>query len=298
MSRQKKQSIKRKETAAGAIARAHATGNDEEPSTSTPKVSRTTLYRRKMQARQHMPESPVQYASVVQHLVQAATPRKEVELNKRGLKRKLEDTYMYDELEESIRSAVVGLKTKMTEGKRQKYNLIAYACQQMKKYDIKDRVAASLGIGGKTRRRARKQTLCTGRKKRKDSLNQITVYAVEDFWKSADVSGIMPLKEQVRKGEPAYLLECNYTQAYTKFRKLHPAVKIGFVKFVALKPKCIRSMKAMERIVCCCKPRENTRLKLEALNRQVRTEGKSNLCITSIESLSDKTICLSKSPMP
>ena len=104
---------------------------------------------------------------------------------------------------------------------------------------------------------------------------------VRDFWLSPTVSRPMPLKKQVLKHNmPTHLLECSYTDAFkfNRFKKENPQIKVGYVKFIQLKPKNVRHMRVDERIVCCCTRCENIKLKLKALNTVSVAHGVPKIC--------------------
>lgn len=236
-----------------------------DPSIKSP-PSRSTIYRRSREAAKHMPKSPRTYVSVIENLVEKASPNKKTELERRSLKRKLADEFVCD----SLRETVGELKKHMTEEKRKQYHVIVNACQLQRKYGVKGKLAASLGIGGKVKRKLKKREAgvlgSISRKRRRDATNPETVSQVESFWISEGVSHVVPLKKRVKKGRPLYVLDCSYIQAYRNFRAAHPQTTIGYVRFLQLKPTFVRHMKAVERIVCCCIKCENMKLLLRALN--------------------------------
>ena len=88
-------------------------------------------------------------------------------------------------------------------------------------------------------------TIPPSQKKRRRGLSEEVMSAVHDFWLSPSVSRPMPLKKRVKHRVPTHLLECS-------FKKDNPSMKIGYVKFIQLRPSNVRHMKAAERIVCCC----------------------------------------------
>ena len=89
-----------------------------------------------------MPKSPRTFATVLTKLIHDASPNKQLELQKRGVKRKLEDTYVV----KSLKKTILEMKTNMTEQKRRSYNTIAYACLRTSQYGNCHRTASALGI--------------------------------------------------------------------------------------------------------------------------------------------------------
>lgn len=124
-------------------------------------------------------------------------------------------------------------------------------------------------------------------------ISDTTKRLVQEFWWSAEVSRQMPLKKKVKRNQAAFCLEMNYTQAFQKFKAAHPTVKIGYVRFIQLKPQNVRRMGAYERIVCCCQKCEKVKLKLKALNCVVSSKGCRDLCIDAenLTAISDITLC-------
>ena len=97
----------------------------------------------------------------------------------------------------------------------------------------------------------------------------------------------MSLKRRVKKGKVVHLLQLTYIVAYHRFLKEHPNTKLRYVKFIESKPKNVRHMKALERIVCVCKTCENIRLKCQDLNHLVVKENKKEL---KVDHISDPTV--------
>lgn len=284
-SKQKATAVKKKDREARATSRRLSkSASPSTPNSAGP--SRTTVYRRTTTVKKTMPKSPRTYVSVVANLLNQATPTKRAELEKRGLKRKLEEELVHESVKESIKK----LKVNLTEENRKKYHALAYAatCTQ-RKYGFKHKVAASLGIGNRMRKNLKQST--AARQTRKDAISTTVTEQVQSFWKSEGISHIVPLKKRVKSGQPTYVLDCTYMDAYRQFKVAHPRTKIGYVKFISLKPKFVKHLKAVERIVCCCQKCENLKLKLRALNIKATTSHLANLRIATIRELSDKTLC-------
>lgn len=210
------------------------------------------------------------------------------ELQNKGVRRNFancEDFVIAD----SVRASLAKIDPKKSEANRKKYHLLSSACRIKEKYGLKQKVANSLGMGGKTRQH-KIQLQDIQRKKRKDRIDQETQKLVKEFWCSEGISREVPLKKQVKQGIPANLLECTYIEAYTQFKKSHSGIKIGFTAFIGLKPKYVRHMKAMERQVCCCKKCENVKLKIKAINKLAK-QSSLNIEINGKNGASDDTLC-------
>ena len=75
---------------------------------------------------------------------------------------------------------------------------------------------------------------------------------------------------------------------------MHPSVKIGYVKFKQLRPKNLRPMKALERIMCCCVRCEKVKLIVTALNIVSREFGLELYLCPDAGEISKSTICRTK----
>jgi hypothetical protein len=75
--------------------------------------------------------------------------------------------------------------------------------------------------------------------------NEFTVEVVKRFYKSKEVSRLMPFKKDyiltkvsgVKVHEQKQLLLCNFKDLYSHFKNSHPRVKVGFSKFASLCPR-------------------------------------------------------------
>lgn len=122
---------------------------------------------------------------------------------------------------------------------------------------------------------------------------------VREFWWSSDISRQLPLRKKVKHGLPTFLLECSYSTAYRRFKKEYPMIKLGYVTFVQLRPKNVRHMKVMERIVCCCIKCQNIKLKVQAINRTAKWLNKPNLQLPLDEpEISSFTMCETENRLP
>ena len=218
------------------------------PKSST--ISKATVFRKRNKIKEILPQSPRSFAVVMDKVIGDATPKKQNELQKRGINRKLEDEYNED-IVQSINTTVHEFRSEMTEDKRQHYNLLLQACLRTSKYKSAHRIASTLGFGDKMRekmKRMKNQKMNITRRQRKDTIDPLTVAKVEDHWRSEGISRIVPLKKKVKARKPLYVLETSYTAAYKKFKVSNPDLKIGYVSFIKHKPQNVRHLKAMERL--------------------------------------------------
>ena len=86
---------------------------------------------------------------------------------------------------------------------------------------------------------------------------------------------VIPRREEDGTKVPIqkHLLECTQLEAYQKFRKKHPSIKIGQRSFDNLRPKQIRHIKTDNRMVCCCTTCKNFALKLQVFNSELRSHA-------------------------
>ena len=263
-------------------------GHSESPSTSAHGIakkkkgtSRASIFRKAKSIREQLPSSPATRSKVAGHLQGV-----------RGVKRRLlyaDESHVTDAIAQAIQAEVQELRTnRMTEQKRQHYKFLTNSARRAtRKYKkVRKYVSRFLGIGGKVIR-----TKNLRRKKRKDALPESTKNLVRSFWMSENVSREVPLKKRVKKGgQPPFLLECTYLEAFRKFTASHPDVSIGYCKFVQLKPCNVMLMKALERVVCCCIKCENVKLKTKALNTNASVM-KVNIQTKNMDDLTKLTIC-------
>ena len=263
-----------------------------DPKCSSPlHTSTRTKNRRKQKVRQAMPVNPEEYADVVENLVSGApaTPRKVESMVKRGITNCRPEATL---IAQNIRNNIACHNRSTTNSSRQALYAI-----------VKGSIGTSTTLGASMLKRylristkkwkkiqKQKQIICdVKKKKRKGVISDDVADAVRDFWWSPEVSRQLPLKKRVKKGVPLHLLECSYSAAYLRFKAQHPNIKIGYVKFLHLRPKNVRHMRASERIICCCIKCENVKLLLCGINQVLNVKLPADEC-----SLSDMTLCPKK----
>ena len=103
--------------------------------------------------------------------------------------------------------------------------------------------------------------------KKGNQLPLSTELQVKEFYKSEDISRVMPGKKDtvsvkdkdgVKKLEQKHLVLCNLKDAYHLFREKYPNDDIGFSKFAELRPKeCVLVGGSGTHSVCVCTTHEN-----------------------------------------
>ncbi|XP_064619490.1 uncharacterized protein LOC135482935, partial [Lineus longissimus] len=258
-SKQKEMVVRRKDRA---TKKASCAGEQNDvPSSSTPlnsegspkpSSSRTTLFRAKKKILLHMPKTPKSYSRVCHDLLRSGPANNQA-------KKKLA-------FPEVMKENVKKVRTRPTNKNR------AFLYQLGKcvtwKYGRR-----SLGLSWRTWKAVKAEKDVKKMHRRGKVIPQATKELVQDFWWSSDISRQLPLKKRVKKNQAAFLFEMSYMQAYLKFRSANPTVRIGYVKFVALKPWNVRRMGALERVVCCCQKCQNIKLKIRALNQAATATG-------------------------
>ena len=166
-----------------------------------PSSSRATTYRSIKRATTAMPSSPNTYATVVNKLIDNATPRKVAALKSQAIKCKLYQPDLMSGVKETVN------KFKSVKGQSKYASLIAIAmvCHTS---GVKHRKLSKSGIPSRLYTHVKQGKEI--RKKRKDSmLSQPTlVDKVQNHW--YENSREMPLHKRVKKQKPLFLLESTY----------------------------------------------------------------------------------------
>ena len=112
----------------------------------------------------------------------------------------------------------------------------------------------------------------------------LKVQLVTIFYCHDDISRVMPGKKDflsVRNdtGEKEHrqkqLVLCNLTEAYRRFKALHPDIKVGFSKFAELRPKeeCVLAGATGTHSVCVCTIQQNVKLMMACGQLEALTKG-------------------------
>ena len=108
-----------------------------------------------------------------------------------------------------------------------------------------------------------------------------TIELVKKFYRSEEVSRMMPGKKDVvsvlvdgeRKHIQKQLILCNLKEMYVLFQERHPNVKVGFSKFAELRPKeCVLVGASGTHSVCVCTTHQNIKLMFVASKIDKLTE--------------------------
>ena len=120
---------------------------------------------------------------------------------------------------------------------------------------------------------------------RKTNFPQETIDEVVLFYKSEEVSRVMPgkndyktvLKNGKRVREQKYLVLCNLNEAYQLFKSKKQNIKISFSKFADLRPKeCVLAGGAGTHTVCICTIHQNMKLMIVGAHLGTLTEGEQH----------------------
>ena len=121
---------------------------------------------------------------------------------------------------------------------------------------------------------------------------------VEQFYRSEEVSRMMPGKKDVvslkvngeRKHIQKQLILCNLKELHALFRERNPDIKVGFSKFAELRPKeCVLVGASGTHSVCVCTTHQNMKLMFEAskIEQMTKNEEKHLMspqdCLTQIQ---------------
>lgn len=263
----------------------HLTPVDETTLRSRQSTSRSTVYRKVNLIKKHMAESPRTYANIVDKLMTYTTPKKRAELERRRLKRKLYNEDKVDPINDGIKLIIEDAKISKDDKKRRSYYELASAARKGK---LTYRHAMSLGISKHIYHRviAGKNSQ---RKIRNDHLGQTVKDKVINFWFGA--SREYPCKKRVKKNRSIFVLTSTYISVYEDFKRRHPETKIGFIKFLQLRPSNVRKLQVSERNVCCCPKCENAKFIVQAMNQACRKNHLGNLQLKGEKDLADLNLC-------
>lgn len=127
------------------------------------------------------------------------------------------------------------------------------------------------------------------RKPRRDRLSESTRNKIESFWYSASTE--YPCKKRVKKNKSLFVLTSAYVEVFQDFKRRHAAEKVGFIKFLQLRPTNVRKLKAAERMVCCCTKCENAKCIVQSLNPVCQHSQLPDLQIRGERALADLVVC-------
>lgn len=142
--------------------------------------------------------------------------------------------------------------------------------------------------------------------KRMPTFPSETVELIQDFYKSEEVSRIMPgkkdfksvKKENTKVHEQKYLILCNLKEAYNLYKNKNPLIKVGFSKFAELRPKeCIIAGGSGTHSVCVCTIHQNMKLMIAGSGLSSLTQEEQfhlqdyNSCLSAITCNRSTTSC-------
>lgn len=122
----------------------------------------------------------------------------------------------------------------------------------------------------------------------------IVAKRVEDFYYSESVSRILPTKKDVDTDHDGvlthkFLMVLTQRAAFETFRELNSNYKIGQRSFDKLRPKNVCHVSQNSRFLCLCTLCQNVKLKLKALQKEVKSLDK-NTCMEENEVVKS-TLC-------
>ena len=127
-------------------------------------------------------------------------------------------------------------------------------------------------------------------KQRKDVIDEATISQIQSFYRSNEISKPRPEK----KFKCHRLMSSSLMSAYHQYNIKFPQSKIGYTKFVALRPPDVIKLTRKHHFTCACVYCINVELKLEKLSEHLPTGHHSNrlrTSITSNDSLIDAVLC-------
>lgn len=196
-------------------------------------------------------------------------------------------------LEDSLHVKIQETKNCMNDQNRRCYYDLASVAKQG---GLSYRKAEALGISRHVFNRVSRGGRMI-RKKRCDTLPTVTRDKVISFWLNA--SREYPCKKRVKGNRSIFVLTSTYTSVFRDFRCQHPQIKIGFIRFLQLRPNNVRKLKAADRNVCCCPKCENAKYVVEALNQVYRKHNLRNMQLKGVKDLADVSVCpYTKYPAP
>lgn len=282
--RQKYAEKKSKKVTAVTSLKKHSVEHAEESQKSLTKSNearRKAAYRAMSEVNQAIPASPGTFAKFMTSLART-TPRKRKALESEGFyvpnsKRKL----CLDTTDESIQPIQKELHENRMKRSREhlrRRRLLAKVVHlsNCKSSNTGYKQMKDCGVSWKFFSKASRLEGVWESKKRNDGLDDDTVDKIEHFFKSSGVSACMPDKKLVslKSMEPRRIMDTTLQMSYEQFKNQNPDCPVGFSKFAALRPKCVKTMKNNSFNNCLCEYCSNIEIKATILNKLLK--GKFN----------------------
>lgn len=188
-------------------------------------------------------------------------------------------------MEEGMKNMVHSVKLSQNDDKRKVYYKAAAIAKEA---GMTYRNAQQLGISKHVYHRA-SLTPNYIRKKRRDKITETVQKQVVNFW--FDCSREYPCKKRVKKNKSIFVLTSSYICIFKEFQRQYPDTKIGFIKFLQLRPVNVRKLNATERNVCCCPKCENAKFLVQALNKACQANDLKELHLKGEKALADLSVC-------
>ncbi|XP_068689864.1 uncharacterized protein [Montipora foliosa] len=288
--------------------------SSEEPKTFP---SRMAKKRALDKAKKAMPSTPSKKANIL--LEMSSSPRTRSILVKKGKIRTPEEENEIEALKavaQDLNEGLSSIKIKKTNSGRAAYTAaksLAFGEVVKKKRSQKtlskifslDRRSISKSIEKRIKILKGEEScwLAKKRQTRRDALSDETKKLVYDFW-TQSVSRPTGnknevLRKRVRPKEsiehPKHVLEVTQTEAFQKFQKEHPNVKIKQRKFESLKPFFVKGAKERDRQTCMCRQHVEVQMVfkdcMKVRSHIVEKEGVDTTIYSSLAEIISVTLC-------
>lgn len=239
--------------------------------------TRVALHR----ARSSLPKSPKRFASVVQNLVDRASPRKKAALAKVGLFRHC--SKFTSKVTKVVKVLFNDLRKKSKRASNTR--VVSAALSVLKKYRLLSTASKRFGVPIKS------ITNRSYSKSRSDALPRSTITAVQEFLRNSATT--LPDKKLVSKKflEGKMLLDRPMREFHREFLKANPEIKIGISKFCSIRPKNVLLAKDSKMRQCLCEYCTNINLLLRSLSRLACNEHLVMDKVTDVYQLGNLTLC-------
>jgi hypothetical protein len=162
--------------------------------------------------------------------------------------------------------------------------------QALSKKIVKKAIAIQK-VKSKNRSTKKKQKKSQGTHVHGNRLNPATAKTVHDYFFTEEISKPMPHRRYTTKWGAGYIMQVTLATSYKMFCSAYPEHKIGFSKFVTLRPRNVRIISKTHWRYCVCTTCQNIQSKLTCLNGAATRAGMSNLRIKDAENLLECLLC-------
>ena len=236
------------------------------------KAGKSNLKPRTAKKEKRQSLDPLEYAAHVDTMIKQATPQERKELEKRNIH------------PAKVRETVTQIVKSVSAKKNIRKAVIAQIHQS--KIKGKKTVARVLGIPYSTLNYKKVM-------KRKSHITASVKQTVDEFYKDIEVSTLIPRKRRTQQANGyLYVLQKTVIQTYKSFKRKYPAINIGLISFLKLRPKEVKLQKAMKWIQCACDICTNVENLLKAIrSNMMREECSFPEFMESAKALAESTLC-------